>query len=59
MGLRPANDDFDKAHFAGFPQRAAQPLLSVPAIVLRLPLVGTRQAGKALGVPYEIAAGRC
>ena len=59
MVLRPANNDISKWHFTGFPQRAAQPLLSVPATVLRLPLVGTRRAGKDLGVPYEIAARRC
>ena len=53
MGLRPANYDFDEANFAGFPQRAAQPLLSVPATVLRLPLVGTRRAGKALAGPHS------
>ena len=49
----PANYDFDKAHFAGFPQRDAQPLLSVPATVLRLPLVGNRRAGKGFGRPLR------
>ncbi|MEE0484388.1 MAG: hypothetical protein UDH96_08850 [Megasphaera elsdenii] len=34
-------------------QRAAHPLLSVPAAILRLPLVGTRWAGKALGRPLR------
>jgi hypothetical protein len=53
MVLRPANNDISKWHFTGFPQRAAQPLLSVPATVLRLPLVGTRRAGKALDGPYS------
>ena len=51
--LRPANYDFATKHFTEFPQWAAQPLLSVPATVLRLPLVGTRRAGKALGSPYS------
>ena len=51
--LRTANNDIDEQHFTGFPQRAAQPLLSVPATVLRLPLVGTRRAGKALDGPYS------
>ena len=50
---RPVNSDFATKHFTGFPQRAAQPLLSVPATVLRLPLVGTRRAGKALDGPYS------
>ena len=48
-----ATGDFATKHFTGFPQRAAQPLLSVPATVLRLPLVGTRRAGKALDGPYS------